>query len=281
VRVRNNILWVNAGRAIFVDSGSELGFTSDRNVITRGPNPIAPGDNAHAGFFSGSTKNTLADWQLASGQDSHSEEANAKWIDINGTDDVLGYSTAGSGYDGGRDDNFALQRHSVAIDRGDGEFASEHDSIGLLRHDDAGTPNTGVGVPNFVDIGAFEFQGDSDDIVAPTVLSSNPGGVHAEGSLLQSQRSISFVLSEPVNPVDANAASNYSLRSPGVTTAATAWTAITMARRVAITFAHSRSKPIMLRPWLTPFLIKTRRKIPPSRLLSQPTRSRMWMWVTH
>ena len=216
VQVFNNILWVNAGRAIFVDSGSQSGFTSDRNLVTRGPNPIAPGENASVGFFNGANVITLSAFQAASGKDLHSVEVDPNWIDINGADNVLGYSTAGVGYDGGADDNFGLFRDSPAIDRGNGDVAPNTDFLGAARHDDPGTPDTGVGDPTFADIGAFEFLGDSDDVLAPTVLSSSPVTLHAGGNVSQARRSFTFTFSEPLNAVDARAATNFSIRSPGL-----------------------------------------------------------------
>lgn len=394
VQVGNNILWVNAGHAIFVDSVSQTNFRSERNVIARGPNPIVPGDLARAGYWGGETRPSLADWQAASGQDLHSVEADPKWLDLNGSDDVLGYSTAGGGFDGGRDDNFSLRRNSPAIDRAETWLAPLTDFFNVARHDDPGTPNVGtpnytastlgssgftetgvaqnfrtyggsynltlpfafpfydrsftqvvissngflhfdgpdgtgdaenltaelirnmriaplwddvlttgqdddvfvdtaiagqvtirwnatlvsdnsdvnfavtlfeagriqfhygsgnsgltptagisrgdgryyllassngasslanvnslefaVTTPGITDIGAFEFLGDSNDLAAPRVLSSNPTALHAGGNVSQSRRVLQLTLSEPLNVVDANAATNFDLRAPGL-----------------------------------------------------------------
>ncbi len=163
VRVANNILWVNAGHALFVDSPSQPNFRSDRNVIARGPNPIVPGDLARAGFWGGETRPTLADWQQASGQDIHSVEADPRWLDINGPDNLLGYTTAGGGFDGGRDDNFSLRRNSVAIDRADTHLAPFTDHVGAARHNDQGTPD--VGTPGYA-ITALSSSGFTETGVA-------------------------------------------------------------------------------------------------------------------
>ena len=113
VRLRNNILWVNAGYDLNIDSASQVGFDSDYNVFYNGTDP-----NAHVGFW-GSNQDTLAAWTAASTKDVNSVFGDPLFVNMNGVDNVLGYSTLGPGYDGGRDDNFQLAAHSPAIDRAD------------------------------------------------------------------------------------------------------------------------------------------------------------------
>ncbi len=138
VTLRNNILWVEAGYDIFVASDAQQGFVSDYNDLYQGTDP-----NAHVGFWNGATRDTLADWQSADGQDAHSLDDNPDFVDMDGADNVLGYTIDGGGYDGGRDDNFHLRRHSPAIDAADAWAAPPTDREGFRRADDPGVPNTG------------------------------------------------------------------------------------------------------------------------------------------
>jgi len=54
--------------------------------------------------------------------------------------------------------DFHLQPGSPCIDAANGDVAPEFDIDGNERVDDAATANTGVGTPNYVDMGAFEYQ---------------------------------------------------------------------------------------------------------------------------
>ncbi|HEY7115374.1 MAG TPA: hypothetical protein VH475_02245, partial [Tepidisphaeraceae bacterium] len=144
VAVRNNVLQVTAGYDINLDPTSQTGFTSDYNDLSRGNDP-----RAHVGFLGGVARDTLADWQtatqaaLGTQQDSHSIAGNPLWVDIDGADNVLGYTTANGGYDGGRDDNFYLVKQSPAIDNAQSWYAPHTDVENFNRYDDPGTPNTG------------------------------------------------------------------------------------------------------------------------------------------
>ena len=64
-------------------------------------------------------------------------------MDIDGADNVLGFTAANGGFDGGLDDNFYLAKNSPAIDRGYSWPALATDSLGVSRKDDPGTPNLG------------------------------------------------------------------------------------------------------------------------------------------
>ena len=63
VRLRNNVLTVDAGYDISVDPNSQGGFTSDYNLLHTGPGP-----NAFTGFWGNVVRDTLGDWQTATGR---------------------------------------------------------------------------------------------------------------------------------------------------------------------------------------------------------------------
>jgi len=54
--------------------------------------------------------------------------------------------------------NYSLAPGSPCIDAGDGDVASGSDLDGTARYDDPNHPNTGVGQPPYVDMGAFEYH---------------------------------------------------------------------------------------------------------------------------
>ncbi|MFM8324561.1 MAG: hypothetical protein ACKN9U_06860, partial [Pirellulaceae bacterium] len=141
VLLRNNILWVDAGYDIYVASDSKTGFSSNFNLLYTGPDV-----NANVGYWDqgGVTKrDTLADWRLATGQDGRSIDSNPNFVDLDGADNVLGYSTIGTGYNGGVDDNFYQARLSGAIDSADAWAAPATDILGRPRVNDPGVGNTG------------------------------------------------------------------------------------------------------------------------------------------
>ena len=137
VVLRNNILSVQIGHDLYLDPDSQTDFDSDYNLFfaTNGP-------NAHVGNLDGA-KHLLADWQAASGEGAHSVFGDPRFVDIDGSDNVLGYSSANNGFDGGGDDNFRLALGSPAIDRADPWSASVADFGGRPRVDDPGTFNSG------------------------------------------------------------------------------------------------------------------------------------------
>jgi parallel beta-helix repeat protein len=141
VALRNNILWVDAGNDIYVTNDSKTGFSSNYNLLYTGPDV-----NANVGYWDqgGVTKrDTLADWRLATGQDGRSIDSNPNFVDLDGADNVLGYSTLGTGYNGGLDDNFYQARLSGAIDSADAWAAPATDILGRPRVNDPGVGNTG------------------------------------------------------------------------------------------------------------------------------------------
>ncbi|NQT20746.1 MAG: right-handed parallel beta-helix repeat-containing protein, partial [Planctomycetes bacterium] len=144
-KIRNNILWVEAGYDIYVATNSQVECDSNYNLFWAGSDP-----NAHVGYWGGSVQDLLADWQAASGLDLNGLHANPELMDINGADNVLAYSIAGGGYDGGADDNFHLTAMSPAIDRADAWAAPPTDIDGFPRTDDPGSPN--LGSPDYAEI---------------------------------------------------------------------------------------------------------------------------------
>ena len=111
VLVRNNILWTQNGYDLELDAASQTNFTSDYNDLnTTG--------SAKVGFWGGAVQATLANWQSASSKDAHSISADPKFVDFDGADNVLGYSTAGNGSNDGGDDNFYLSAGSPGDRRG-------------------------------------------------------------------------------------------------------------------------------------------------------------------
>lgn len=207
VRLANNILWVESGYDVSVNADSQAGFVSDYNLLHQGADA-----NAHVGFFGNVSRDQLADWQAAAGQDANSLAADPQLIDLDGSNNVLGYSTAGQGFDGGLDDNFHLLGGSPAIDRGDATMASAADREGNPRGDDPGTPNQGTS-GSFVDLGAHEFQSSSLDASPPTVVSSE---VRILGSAGNYRSELHVTFSEPLDAIDARAPANYELREAGV-----------------------------------------------------------------
>ena len=137
-RIYNNILWVDAGYDIFVDASSQSDFISNHNILHTGVDI-----NAQTGFWGGDELDLLADWRGATLQDTDSIDPNPEFVDIDGADNVLGYTLAGGGYDGGADDNFNLVGGSPAIDRAHAWKAPLTDIDGFVRVDDPGTPNLG------------------------------------------------------------------------------------------------------------------------------------------
>ncbi len=139
VKLRNNIISVQAGYDISVANDSQTGFESNYNVLHQGTDA-----NAHVGFWGGVIRDSLADWQAASSQDAGSLAADPLFVDLDGADNTLGYAAVGGGFrDGGPDDNFYRRKFSPATDRGDSWNTTPTDLEGFARVDDPGTPNAG------------------------------------------------------------------------------------------------------------------------------------------
>ena len=71
-------------------------------------------------------------------------------------------------------------------------------------------------LPGFVDIGAFEFQGDSGDTTPPTVAGISPAGIHGGGSVFAPVNSITVSFSEPIDLVSARSPGLYQLIGDGI-----------------------------------------------------------------
>uniref|UniRef100_UPI00356B3B79 right-handed parallel beta-helix repeat-containing protein n=1 Tax=Stieleria sp. TaxID=2795976 RepID=UPI00356B3B79 len=143
--VYNNILMVDSGHSISVDANSQSGHSMDRNLFHQSSDP-----NAHLGLWGATVLDSLAEWQTTTSLDANSVAGDPLFLDIDGADNVLGYTGADGGYDGGPDDNFYRVGHSIAIDRGDSWNASNVDITGAPHTDDLGTPN--LGAPGYFEI---------------------------------------------------------------------------------------------------------------------------------
>ena len=99
VELRNNILWVEDGYDISMDSDSQNSFSSDHNLLyTTGSGQV--------GFWQGLARSTLSEWQSTTLIDQNSISQDPLFIDPDGADDQLGYA---SPMKDGRDDDFHLQ----------------------------------------------------------------------------------------------------------------------------------------------------------------------------
>nr|WP_161501480.1 right-handed parallel beta-helix repeat-containing protein [Rhodopirellula sp. SM50] len=70
--------------------------------------------------------------------------------------------------------------------------------------------------PGFVDLGAYEFRGDSRDVTAPQIIGSNPLEVDSQSLVVDPMGSLTLQLSEPINEIDANSTAAYELVFFGV-----------------------------------------------------------------
>jgi parallel beta-helix repeat protein len=141
LNIENNILWVEAGYDLDIATAAQPGLSSNYNILYH------IGASARVGLWNGTAQATLAAWQSASSQDSHSSEANPMFVNPAGADAVLGYNPTannGNGYNGGPDDDFYLAEGSPAIDDGASWVGFSTDIDGVLRYDDPNTPNTGT-----------------------------------------------------------------------------------------------------------------------------------------
>ena len=87
-----------------------------------------------------------------------------------------GNLTAAPGLAGRHAGNYELSGDSPCIDSGGGLHAPATDILGRARHDDLGRPNLGSGYPSYVDMGAFELQGNTEapDLVVTGVSAPDP-----------------------------------------------------------------------------------------------------------
>ncbi|HZZ44157.1 MAG TPA: right-handed parallel beta-helix repeat-containing protein [Tepidisphaeraceae bacterium] len=193
ITIRNNVLWVQAGYDLDIASGSQTGVISDYNDLYH------VGNNASVASYIGTKESTLAAWQSASNQDAHSTEANPLFVDPTGADASLGYNptaNSGNGYNGGPDDNFLLSAGSPAINTGLSSASPAADLLGYTRA--------------HPDMGAYAYRG---TVTAPPTVSTVTTG---SGSSQLGISQITLTFSEPLNDVDANASSLYTLAGAGL-----------------------------------------------------------------
>ncbi len=136
--VRNNIIYVGTGYGLRVETNAQTGFTSNRNIINQSNDP-----NASVGLWASVRRDSLTDWQSATAQDANSLAADPRFVDIDGADNILGYTPASGGIDGGTDDNFYLLFNSPAIDRASTAFAPTRDFESAAKQNDPATPDNG------------------------------------------------------------------------------------------------------------------------------------------
>ena len=110
VLIENNIIQVGQDYAYNVNPDATRGFRADYNLIHRiGTGKIARWENTDF--------NDAADWYYEVGMDQNSVFANPLFVDLDGLDNQLGYSTTLT-TDFGADDNFGIQANSPAMDSG-------------------------------------------------------------------------------------------------------------------------------------------------------------------
>ncbi|MCC5830183.1 MAG: right-handed parallel beta-helix repeat-containing protein, partial [Phycisphaeraceae bacterium] len=163
-RFYNNIIWVETGFGFNVFADSTAGFDSDWNLFNLGLDP-----NARIGRFAGDDAFDFGAWRTLTGHDANSLFGDPLFVDINGADNLLGYTAAG--IHGGDDDNFTLRAGSPAIDRGNAWLAPDTDILGNSRLDDPGTPNSGT--PDYLETLLGESLFDSASGQAMNWRSSN------------------------------------------------------------------------------------------------------------
>jgi hypothetical protein len=103
---------------------------------------------------------------------------------------------------------------TVGISAGDGRNYRLASYDGAASLGDA-SPLRFYLAPGFVDIGAYEFPGDSNDTTPPTVVGSVPAGIHAAGDVAGALEQFILLLSEPLNVIDARAPAAYGLLAAG------------------------------------------------------------------
>ena len=85
VVLRNNVVVIEDGTAIYVDPDSQVNFDSDFNIIR-------VGTNGAVGHWNNSPFADLSSWQVDIGQDKHSSSSDPLFIDPDGADNYLGYT---------------------------------------------------------------------------------------------------------------------------------------------------------------------------------------------
>ncbi len=184
MRLRNNILWVDAGYDLYVASDSQVGFNSDYNLLYKT-------GAGQVGLWQGVANGSLFSWQGATQLDQNSLAQDPLFVDRDGADNILGY---GGITNDGRDDDFHEQsqdgsfhvgssapvvsavsglpiaqpgtetvdsQQSPAIDRGDAAYAPANEL----------SPNG-----NFINLGAFGNTSQASKSPVQYVMVTRPDG---------------------------------------------------------------------------------------------------------
>ena len=106
VKILNNILVSDTGYCLNVTDDSFAGFSSDYNILS-----------GKVVMWGGTAIDNRADWYYELGFDRHSYSSDPLFVDIDGTDNVLGYDTEND-INYGIDDNFHISSQSDALDSG-------------------------------------------------------------------------------------------------------------------------------------------------------------------
>ena len=118
VTIENNVVVAGGAFAFNLAGGDQVNLVIDYNVVRL----LAA---AKFGQNNGVNYNARADWFYETGLDRHTTVADPQFIDVDGADNLLGYTSATG--DHGVDDNFLLATTSPTIDLGDptSPFANE------------------------------------------------------------------------------------------------------------------------------------------------------------
>ncbi len=136
MNVSNNIFWVQNGRAVTVESDSQVGFASDYNWF------FLDGAGAIAGEWQGVDRQTLTDWNNAAFTDFNSFMGDPLFVNPDGGDGFGFFDQANDG----RNDDFHLQSLNASLH--DGSLAPVQDAVsglpvllpGMLTADGAQSP---------------------------------------------------------------------------------------------------------------------------------------------
>lgn len=138
-QVVSNILWNDLGRILNISTAAQSGLVLGTNLFYRGLSGAA-----NVAVWGSTAAASLANFRTVSGlAQAGSLEGDPTFIDINGSDNVLGGADTATG--GGADDNFGLKRGSIAIDAGEGFTDRRTDFLGLPRSNDPSVADSGAG----------------------------------------------------------------------------------------------------------------------------------------
>jgi hypothetical protein len=234
----HNTIWHDVGSAIVLQPGlSDVGIYNNVIVINSGfgldwqglPTNLASNYNnvypsrvgANVGRYQGQVAADLVAWRALSSRDANSLSANPRFLDINGSDNLLGWvnpepqNPQSRPMDFGQDDNFHLRAGSPSIDAADSINGLPRDQDGSVRVDDSGTLNRGNGRFPYYDIGAFEFRGSSGDVQPPAVVGLSPVGMVDNGLSNARFTTLTVRFSEPMDATSVRSLPLYSLIDAG------------------------------------------------------------------